>query len=82
MISEAVFEKRELRAIVCHDSDAGSRYTDTEEGLDELDTDGSFGRVDDAVAFCFFAGEWEKRVGVDEGDFGVWVEQLADPTTT
>ena len=74
MISEAVFEKRELRAVVCHDSDTGSRYADTEERLNELDTDSSFGLVNDAVASCFFAGDREEQVGVDEGDFGVWVE--------
>jgi hypothetical protein len=67
---------------VCHDSDAGGGNANAEERFNKLDANGSFGGVDDAVAFCFFAGDGKKRVGVDEGDLGVWVEKLADPTST
>ena len=55
-----MFEERKLRAVMCHDSDAGNWHTDAEEGLHKLDADGRLCGVDDAVTFCFFAREEAK----------------------
>jgi len=77
-----MLQNGELRAVVGHDSDARSRNADAEKRLDELDTNCSFGRVDDAVSFCFLTGDREELVGVDERDFGVWIKKGTKPAST
>lgn len=81
MVAEPIFKERQLRAIVCHDTNMGGRDAGCEEGLNKLHTNGSFSVIDNSVSPCFFSRYREEWVGVDEGYFGGGFDEGSDPAS-